>query len=133
MYSTVVLFVMIRRPPISTRTDTLFPYTTLFRSLDRWACLGAGGRRRDRQHRAEQARAAGERLPGLPGGEQHRRAGFRLPEARPPDVRQGRGRRLAAGGAGPREGEHTAEPKSLLRTPSVAPHLKKKTTDTEDI
>src|SRR3546814_16677688 len=23
---------MIRRPPISTRTDTLFPYTTLFRS-----------------------------------------------------------------------------------------------------
>src|SRR3546814_1507325 len=26
---------MIRRPPISTRTDTLFPYTTLFRSLRR--------------------------------------------------------------------------------------------------
>src|SRR3546814_4655470 len=26
---------MIRRPPRSTRTDTLFPYTTLFRSLDR--------------------------------------------------------------------------------------------------
>src|SRR3546814_11397166 len=26
-------FLMIRRPPISTRTDTLFPYTTLFRSL----------------------------------------------------------------------------------------------------
>src|SRR3546814_16904996 len=25
---------MIRRPPISTRTDTLFPYTTLFRSED---------------------------------------------------------------------------------------------------
>src|SRR3546814_18029784 len=25
---------MIRRPPISTRTDTLFPYTTLFRSGD---------------------------------------------------------------------------------------------------
>src|SRR3546814_7854427 len=25
---------MIRRPPSSTRTDTLFPYTTLFRSLD---------------------------------------------------------------------------------------------------
>src|SRR3546814_20793357 len=27
---------MIRRPPRSTRTDTLFPYTTLFRSI-RWA------------------------------------------------------------------------------------------------
>src|SRR3546814_6243678 len=27
---------MIRRPPRSTRTDTLFPYTTLFRSLIMW-------------------------------------------------------------------------------------------------
>src|SRR3546814_3135856 len=26
---------MMRRPPMSTRTDTLFPYTTLFRSTDR--------------------------------------------------------------------------------------------------
>src|SRR3546814_18491834 len=26
-------FLMIRRPPRSTRTDTLFPYTTLFRSM----------------------------------------------------------------------------------------------------
>src|SRR3546814_16858099 len=26
---------MIRRPPRSTRTDTLFPYTTLFRSIER--------------------------------------------------------------------------------------------------
>src|SRR3546814_16229471 len=28
---------MIRRPPRSTRTDTLFPYTTLFRSYYEWA------------------------------------------------------------------------------------------------
>src|SRR3546814_20371036 len=28
---------MIRRPPRSTRTDTLFPYTTLFRSDEPWA------------------------------------------------------------------------------------------------
>src|SRR3546814_6963507 len=28
----VIFFLMIRRPPRSTRTDTLFPYTTLFRS-----------------------------------------------------------------------------------------------------
>src|SRR3546814_19968469 len=27
-------FLMIRRPPRSTRTDTLFPYTTLFRSIN---------------------------------------------------------------------------------------------------
>src|SRR3546814_2825418 len=31
-------FLMIRRPPRSTRTDTLFPYTTLFRSCDPPAC-----------------------------------------------------------------------------------------------
>src|SRR3546814_16468820 len=54
---------MIRRPPRSTRTDTLFPYTTLFRSallharrisrrraaLSRWTGGGAGGVRADRR------------------------------------------------------------------------------------
>src|SRR3546814_12310015 len=37
VYFVLVLFfffLMIRRPPRSTRTDTLFPYTTLFRSSD---------------------------------------------------------------------------------------------------
>src|SRR3546814_15759742 len=29
----VFFFLMLRRPPRSTRTDTLFPYTTLFRSI----------------------------------------------------------------------------------------------------
>src|SRR3546814_18409725 len=39
-------FLKIRRPPRSTRTDTLFPYTTLFRSDD----IGrAFGMRRDRR------------------------------------------------------------------------------------
>src|SRR3546814_4927336 len=33
--SLIFFFLMIRRPPRSTRTDTLFPYTTLFRSPDR--------------------------------------------------------------------------------------------------
>src|SRR3546814_8065266 len=32
-FSFFFFFLMIRRPPRSTRTDTLFPYTTLFRSL----------------------------------------------------------------------------------------------------
>src|SRR3546814_4065144 len=31
---------MRRRPPRSTRTDTLFPYTTLFRSMDRQHLCG---------------------------------------------------------------------------------------------
>src|SRR3546814_11091660 len=37
---------MIRRPPRSTRTDTLFPYTTLFRAAEH--LLGLGTDRRDR-------------------------------------------------------------------------------------
>src|SRR3546814_20051637 len=32
VYVWCLFFLMIRRPPRSTRTDTLFPYTTLFRS-----------------------------------------------------------------------------------------------------
>src|SRR3546814_8499556 len=42
-------FLMIRRPPRSTRTDTLFPYTTLFRSIcgassyKRISCLASIG------------------------------------------------------------------------------------------
>src|SRR3546814_6226971 len=32
MFFFLLFFLMIRRPPRSTRTDTLFPYTTLFRS-----------------------------------------------------------------------------------------------------
>src|SRR3546814_15662053 len=35
---------MIRRPPRSTRTDTLFPYTTLFRSYS-WAAPARSGYR----------------------------------------------------------------------------------------
>src|SRR3546814_3047687 len=34
----VLFFLMIRRPPRSTRTDTLFPYTTLFRSFPLLFC-----------------------------------------------------------------------------------------------
>src|SRR3546814_15885189 len=59
---------MIRRPPRSTRTDTLFPYTTLFRScgdpaergearsvrpVERHAARGAAGDHAARQHGGE--------------------------------------------------------------------------------
>src|SRR3546814_15137732 len=54
-YISIFFFLMIRRPPRSTRTDTLFPYTTLFRSdrvrlgLCRYApCPVHGGNRGDR-------------------------------------------------------------------------------------
>src|SRR3546814_20955318 len=39
---------MIRRPPRSTRTDTLFPYTTLFRSLPSSIRLQPGHRKNNR-------------------------------------------------------------------------------------
>src|SRR3546814_8722576 len=44
-YVVFIFFLMIRRPPRSTRTDTLFPYTTLFRSarLDAPEEVGADG------------------------------------------------------------------------------------------
>src|SRR3546814_14058424 len=47
---------MIRRPPRSTRTDTLFPYTTLFRSCPQ----GAGGPRRQSWRRAPSTKSAPE-------------------------------------------------------------------------
>src|SRR3546814_12959101 len=51
---------MIRRPPRSTRTDTLFPYTTLFRSLDeRLASI--------RDEMAKSKADAAPTAPGTPG------------------------------------------------------------------
>src|SRR3546814_17367216 len=70
-----LFFLMIRRPPRSTRTDTLFPYTTLFRSAQcRRRCPAAapGGdllpagvaRRPERGHR-ETRGGDGRGTPGL--------------------------------------------------------------------
>src|SRR3546814_15417089 len=63
----LVFFLMIRRPPSSTRTDTLFPYTTLFRSI-------APGRRAHLRRRTGGAALLG-RLCGVQG-----RAGNRSEE-----------------------------------------------------
>src|SRR3546814_1903298 len=56
---------MIRRPPRSTRTDTLFPYTTLFRSHQRrnrrGAARGRGSRRRDQRQRPQDRHLPRER------------------------------------------------------------------------
>src|SRR3546814_426202 len=38
-----ILFLIIRRPPRSTRTDTLFPYTTLFRSREFFLIMNGKG------------------------------------------------------------------------------------------
>src|SRR3546814_17513247 len=62
---------MIRRPPRSTRTDTLFPYTTLFRSVGAAADTVHGERERGVRFpadRAEAHRAGGETLHDLARG-----------------------------------------------------------------
>src|SRR3546814_11841551 len=57
---------MIRRPPRSTRTDTLFPYTTLFRSLPARTCLHLPEPVSDRQD------VAVEGVTGVAGADCHR-------------------------------------------------------------
>src|SRR3546814_20391723 len=74
LYLIFCFFLMLRRPPRSTRTDTLFPYTTLFRSWmavprrtdnrsvrseaitagdDTWECLTGCLARRSEEHTSE--------------------------------------------------------------------------------
>src|SRR3546814_4083298 len=96
-------FLMIRRPPRSTRTDTLFPYTTLFRS--------------------QAERTPGEdrpqRLAGRGNGDP-RRSG---------DLRIAAGEYVAtAEAAHHRSEEHTSELQSLMRISYAVFCLKKKTT-----
>src|SRR3546814_6989749 len=114
---------MIRRPPRSTRTDTLFPYTTLFRSL-------RGLRHLDREV-ALRAQVHGRRPRQLPD----RRAGH---PARLLAQGEGEGprRRSAGRGAGAvgamtdlaRSEEHTSELQSLMRISYAVFCLKKKNT-----
>src|SRR3546814_9986385 len=104
---------MIRRPPRSTRTDTLCPYTTLFRSR---TC----GRRQERQaglYRANQLDADGV---GRDDGADRPRADRRDGE-RPVSVQNpGRPRQPD------RSEEHTSELQSLMRISYAVFCLKKK-------
>src|SRR3546814_13844190 len=104
---------MIRRPPRATRTDTLFPYTTLFRS----AVL----RTRDtRSGRAAGLGPASERRRGADGfpdrRRRPRRGGAPLRHLRRPPLPGGRGR----------SEEHTSELQSLMRISYAVFCLKKK-------
>src|SRR3546814_5325225 len=70
---------MIRRPPISTRTDTLFPYTTLFRSQPTNERSNDPFSAEDEnRHRESRDRA---RAPQAPGKQPLRPAGRHLPAA----------------------------------------------------
>src|SRR3546814_4147850 len=108
---------MIRRPPRSTRTDTLFPYTTLFRSQDRRGQSGAGV-------------VAGRPCAGRSGD-------LHLLRPSPFAARPGAGSRVARSAAGAaavtmlhadRSEEHTSELQSLMRISYAVFCLKKKKT-----
>src|SRR3546814_3112091 len=101
---------MIRRPPRSTRTDTLFPYTTLFRSNG----AGDGG---DHRHAAGRRRRRG-------GG--HRAEGARHPGHWPQLRHRPAGDGPASRVAGRRSEEHTSELQSLMRISYAVFCLKKK-------
>src|SRR3546814_2251233 len=112
---------MIRRPPRSTRTDTLFPYTTLFRSL-----------RGDLLWVADDDLVARGR--GLAQGEADElvdllevwRRGHRAGE----DQRERQLRVLLAQQDAERSEEHTSELQSLMRISYAVFCLKKKTKTT---
>src|SRR3546814_1067413 len=101
VYCTVFLlcffFLMIRRPPRSTRTDTLFPYTTLFRSADG-----------DAFHWTSKLGSVALSLrPSMAGAHQMRNAGLAIAMLR-------------------RSEEHTSELQSLMRISYAVFCLKKK-------
>src|SRR3546814_2356856 len=104
---------MIQRPPRSTRTDTRFPYTTLFRSLgDR-----THGGQENRNHREEEEGGEDEEHQG----EQH------LDRSRSGALGGGRTTNLSnIGREVGRSEEHTSELQSLMRISYAGLCLKKK-------
>src|SRR3546814_10580352 len=114
LYKFFLFFLMIRRPPRSTRTDTLFPYTTLFRSHGQRQQFGGIDQRR---HDGDRKDRAGQRA----GGAEHRLGNHRARQRLGDDI---------AGEEGPigRSEEHTSELQSLMRPSYAVFCLKKKTT-----
>src|SRR3546814_11158542 len=108
-------FLMIRRPPRSTRTDTLFPYTTLFRSE---GAIADRARRSTGGSRAR--RCCGEGC-GSPDRADARRAFIGTDQSfKGHDLFTGERRRSV------RSEEHTSELQSLMRKSYAVFCLKKK-------
>src|SRR3546814_12528411 len=103
-------FLMIRRPPRSTRTDTLFPYTTLFRSLG-----GLVARVLSERGLAQRLLARSpDRLPALPHSTPF------------PSSYDDKAANLTALSGVDRSEEHTSELQSLMRISYAVFCLKKK-------
>src|SRR3546814_8231904 len=121
---------MIRLPPTSTRTCTILPYTTLFRSVPGYDEPRAA-HAAERDHRLfrdpEGGGAGTARQPAL-CGICHRHPRQRQPPSQPDQRRarflEGRGR-----AARPRSEEHTSELQSLMRISYAVFCLKKKITN----
>src|SRR3546814_5357508 len=64
IFLSLFFFLMRRRPPRSTRTDTLFPYTTLFRSIRGAAVAERQGRAREQVGRARRLEISTARSSG---------------------------------------------------------------------
>src|SRR3546814_6245769 len=114
---------MLRRPPRSTRTDTLFPYTTLFRSqhaADPAARLCA-----DRERRADDADRTRSGASDLRPAQVRAR---RREDARRRECDPRQHGTLALDAARPRSEEHTSELQSLMRISYAVFCLKKKKT-----
>src|SRR3546814_5953002 len=110
---------MIRRPPRSTRTDTLFPYTTLFRSR-----VPQSGRYVRHFGVADAARGVSAGAPIVPRRTAQSARSQLYPVAR---QRAGRVRRCDdAAGRALRSEEHTSELQSLMRISYAVFCLKKK-------
>src|SRR3546814_5895299 len=112
---------MIRRPPRSTRTDTLFPYTTLFRSMAAFAVAGVAvllGSMRAAGKQALMRVALGGALIGLAIGCKWAAAPFLGYAGLAILILRFRGtsdRAYWRGLTTPRSEEHTSELQSLMR------------------
>src|SRR3546814_2586259 len=97
---------MIRRPPRSTRTDTLFPYTTLFRSIPLLQAVADDGAWKLRNGMTWHAKFANENSPEATHAS----------------------RLSSVNGTKSRSEEHTSELQSLMRISYAVFCLKKKNT-----
>src|SRR3546814_5694526 len=132
----IVFFLMNRPPPISTRTDTLFPYTTLVRSLGcapfAYSSITRGSPAHGiARHETHFAQAVGRGADGFQpvrhrprNGREHGGRGQGSQGSRPRNLPRHRRRQYLSRHGGGREGhgpragrseEHTSELQSLMR------------------
>src|SRR3546814_3670803 len=117
-------FLMIRRPPRSTRTDTLFPYTTRFRSLRNWQVQRRRIARIEASHILQHDRAIAHIARHRPCLIQ--RTGERQNAPARAAAISGLDTRNDSKGSRLRSEEHTSELQSLMRISYAVFCLKKK-------